>query len=144
VLSLAVTTLETRPRPVVRARAAIDRRLPRFRPALMRSVEPLAIYGGSRVGVLATVWVVSRVLPPLTAGGALASWDGEWYSALADHGYPAHVPKVGGVATKSVIAFFPVYPFLMRVVRVAGGISTQHAGLLVSFVCGAAMAVVLW
>ena len=138
-----MTVQETIARPADRVRSVVDRRIRQVRPAVRRAGEPLAIYGGSRIGILSTVWILSRVLPPLTPGGVLASWDGEWYSALAEHGYPAHVPKVGGVASKSVIAFFPVYPFLVRLVRGVTGLSVQHAGLLVSFLCGAAMAVVL-
>src|SRR5205085_561512 len=98
---------ETATQPVDPPRSTL---LERARTNALRWAEPLAIYGASRLAILATVWTVSRILPPLTPGGMLASWDGEWYSALADQGYPAHVPKVGGVASKSVIAFFPVYP----------------------------------
>ena len=41
----------------------------------------------------------------------LAQWDGLWYRALANHGYPGHV-----VHAQSTLGFFPLYPMVLWLV----------------------------
>ncbi len=58
--------------------------------------------------------------------GAFDRWDAGYYTRIAAHGYPAHVPDVR--------AFFPGYPLVIRVVHeLTGGVlSYAQTGCLVS------------
>ncbi len=57
-------------------------------------------------------------------------WDGWWYVGIARHGYAYYRP--GG---QSPVAFFPLYPLMMRAVgRLTGG--ALVAGFLLTVACG--------
>jgi hypothetical protein len=63
---------------------------------------------------------------PFTLPELLGGWDGDWYSRIAQHGYPGVLHQ----GHKSPYAFFPLLPMLMR----AGswiGLSPQTAGILI-------------
>jgi hypothetical protein len=83
--------------------------------------------------------------PVIQGGSALervfAQWDGAWYLWVADRGYPT-----GGEYRHhlSDVAFFPVFPALIRGVASATGLSTLHAALAVSFLLGAVATVLVW
>lgn len=69
--------------------------------------------------------VVRRATP-------LARWDSGWYIGIADGGYgdpPRHL------AEQTNHAFFPLYPFLTRVVTRGLGVETSLAGNLISASC---------
>lgn len=74
---------------------------------------------------------VDYPVPDLLDG--FARWDSGWYRSIADSGY-----FYAGPNQQSSVAFFPAYPFAMRVVAVAVG-NLILAGVLVTFVCGAAV-----
>ena len=74
----------------------------------------------------------------------LRMWDGSWWLRAAVDGYPSKVPAVGGRAVQSTLAFFPVYPLLIRALHKLTGLSTLDCGVAISFVCGAALVVALW
>ena len=66
-------------------------------------------------------------------------WDGLHYVNLAELGYSGYVE-----AGKNLfLVFFPLYPWLMRVVSLITG-NTMAAGLLLSFVCYGAGCVLLY
>ncbi|MFF5988112.1 hypothetical protein [Prauserella flavalba] len=71
----------------------------------------------------------------------LTAWDGQWYLALAEHGYQAHgattVDADGQPYAAAPYAFFPLYPMAMSIVA-ALGIPLPVAGLVVSTLAGAA------
>jgi hypothetical protein len=67
----------------------------------------------------------------------LTKADGLWYLRIATHGY-GHPPPIGpnGAYTHTTpLAFFPLYPWLIRAVSVVG-ISKPYAALLVTAVAG--------
>ena len=79
---------------------------------------------------------------PLSFRGAglLEGWvrfDGGWYHSIVTNGY---YYKPGG---QSSIAFFPGYPMLMAAVSKVTG-DVYLAGIVVTFLCGLAMAVVFY
>ncbi|MCE7010181.1 hypothetical protein LWC34_46370 [Kibdelosporangium philippinense] len=78
----------------------------------------------------------------------LTAWDGQWYLAIADDGYggitKGLVDAEGKLAPHTPLAFFPLYPLLLRVVAALTGTSTVFAGLLVSVLAGVAAACALF
>ncbi|MFD8752109.1 hypothetical protein ACFV0O_14170 [Kitasatospora sp. NPDC059577] len=78
---------------------------------------------------------------PGRGGGAnpwdvLSTWDGVWYQRIAENGYdPQLIPLHGfPLATyyENSAAFFPLYPWLMRLVGAVTGLGSYGAGIVVS------------
>jgi hypothetical protein len=65
----------------------------------------------------------------------LAQWDGLWYRALANHGYPDHV-----VHGQSTLGFFPLYPMVVWVVSHAFVLPIAHFEILSATVAGVIVA----
>lgn len=80
------------------------------------------------------------VLPPehSTILRALSRWDGAWYIDVARRGYP------GSNQLPARIAFFPLYPMLIRATVEATGMSYEGAAVLVSTIFGGLAAVFVW
>ncbi|MEU3727423.1 glycosyltransferase family 39 protein [Streptomyces sp. NPDC031705] len=68
-----------------------------------------------------------------------ARWDSLWYARVAAGGYTYEVVLPGG-AVHSSLAFFPLLPWLERLVAAPTGLSYGSAGLVVSAVAGLAAA----
>nr|CEL15268.1 integral membrane protein [Kibdelosporangium sp. MJ126-NF4] len=70
----------------------------------------------------------------------LKSWDGDWYLAIAENGYdnvPSRFIDAAGQRTPHTpLAFFPLYPMLIRVIAPITGSDTVAAALLVSLIAG--------
>ncbi len=62
----------------------------------------------------------------------LARWDSGWYIGIADGGYGLPPRRVGEQTNH---AFFPLYPFLTRLVTRGLGVETSLAGNLISAAC---------
>ncbi|WP_404819340.1 glycosyltransferase family 39 protein [Streptomyces marincola] len=70
-------------------------------------------------------------------------WDSVWYASIAEHGYGRTVvAEDGGV--HSDLAFFPLLPWLERLVSAVSPLSAGEAGLLVSAVASLAAAWALY
>lgn len=72
-------------------------------------------------------------VPDILAG--FARWDTGWYRSIADSGY-----FYNGPAQQSSVAFFPAYPFAMRLLAYVVG-NLIVAGVVITIVCGAIVAV---
>jgi hypothetical protein len=106
-----------------------------------------------RVAVLAAVLVAVAVHPLGTGsyggdiGAALGKSDGVWYLGIAHHGYgsPPPIGPDGSYVHLTSLAFFPLYPLIVRVVAVTG-LPYLGAALLVTGGAGlaAALLVALW
>lgn len=70
-------------------------------------------------------------LPALAAVRALAQWDAGWYANIADNGYGASFDP----GQQSPVAFFPLYPLLIRAVS-SLGVNKWVAGTALSFAFG--------
>lgn len=66
----------------------------------------------------------------------LSVWDGKWFLIAANHDWPSHLPMVHGHVAANPIAFFPVFPLIMRTLASTTGMSSAVAGLWVSGVTG--------
>ncbi len=91
------------------------------------------MYAGVRalgVAVLA-VWGAAAGRSPHTL--LAARWDSLWYTRVAEHGYGWEVTLPDG-SVHSNLAFFPLLPWLERLVSAVGPLSYADAGLVVSWV----------
>jgi hypothetical protein len=124
----------------------------RTRRRLPDVVRPLLLYGLSRLVVLVAAVPAafghdpgSGPWPTIQGGSALervfAQWDGAWYLWVAGRGYPSSSQYYHHL---SDVAFFPVFPALVRGVSATARLSTLHAAVGLSFVLGAATTVAVW
>lgn len=110
---------------------------------VLELLAPALIYLGIRqLGVLVLAWMGS--FHSTTVTGALRSWDGDWFLAIAESGYagvrPELVDAFGGRDATTPMAFFPGYPGAVGLVGDATGLDLVTAGLLVTIVAGVATA----
>ncbi len=82
---------------------------------LVGLIACFVLYPGSSPDVFLWVW---------------KRWDGQHYVNLAELGYSGYVED----GKNLFLVFFPLYPWLMRVISLITG-NTMAAGLLISFVC---------
>lgn len=79
--------------------------------------------------------------------GLLTSWDGDWYLAIAQHGFDGvpdtHLDAAGNHTAVTPYGFFPAFPWLVRAVSTTGT-SMAWSGLIVSFLAGMAAAVAIF
>jgi Gpi18-like mannosyltransferase len=112
--------------------------------------RPAAIFLASRVVVLAALAVGTTVrsgLDPsqkVTLTAQLQRWDVQWYLEAAAHGYPHSIPTVGGHAAESTIAFFPLFPLLVRATAAVTGVTQFIAGLVLANLFGLVACILLW
>ncbi|WP_052371755.1 hypothetical protein [Amycolatopsis taiwanensis] len=97
------------------------------------------IYLGVRVfGVLVLAVFAARNGQPLL--DRLTAWDGQWYLAIADHGYTGITGGLldadGNFAPSTPRAFFPAYPVLLHALATVAGFGSAFTGLLISVVAG--------
>ncbi|MFJ4836107.1 hypothetical protein ACIP79_40340 [Streptomyces sp. NPDC088747] len=127
-------------------------RIPVGRPTLPAGARqyaaPLALYGVAKLtGLGVFAWLLESAgeyqkKNPRFGGGAhwwdvLASWDGWWYLQVAEKGYdprPLERLAPGGMFTvkQNSVAYFPLYPALIRSVSEITGLGLFGAGMLVS------------
>ncbi|GAB7043337.1 membrane protein [Catenuloplanes niger JCM 9533] len=83
-------------------------------------------------------------LPGATVADSLLSWDAGWFVRVAGEGYPTgYTYDEDGTLVGNGIAFFPLYPALIRLVSFTG-LSLPDAALAVTWACGAAASVALF
>jgi hypothetical protein len=96
----------------------------------------LGVYAQSRLLTL----VVATVAGMRVGVGPLAvlnRWDAGWFLRVVEDGYPHHVPTVAGQAVESTLAFFPLFPLLIKFVAFFTPLSNALAGVAVSVAAGA-------
>ncbi|MEV5884149.1 glycosyltransferase family 39 protein [Streptomyces sp. NPDC052020] len=135
--------------PEERAGRAGTIRRPALPDAARPYLPPLALYGVTKLAGLAVFAVLLewagdyRGKEPRFGGGAhwwdvLSTWDGWWYLQIAEHGYRPELVRLNtdGLFTvqQNSVAFFPLYPALIRLVSEATGLGLYGAGILVSVV----------
>ena len=115
-------------------------------------VQVLVAYVGSRV-VAAVLIQLAAVFAQNPAGvrdlhpdylDMVTIWDGDWYRQIAEEGYPSRLPhgELGNVDYNG-LAFFPVFPLLVRAVMVTG-LPFSAAASLVNLLAGAGAALLIW
>jgi hypothetical protein len=105
---------------------------------------PLGIYAASRVVQLL---LIAWLLPP---GGSsirsrLLAWDAGWFVRVARDGYEhGYTYDANGTLVGNGLAFFPVYPLLIRLVHAVTRLDYDTAALTLSWVAGAVAAVLVY
>lgn len=113
----------------------------------------LVVYLISRVVALLALWVAATWFqnpagvghdPPGLAD-MFGLWDGVWYERIAEDGYPVPLPVDAdtGRVTYSAWAFYPLYPYLVKLLMLTGMPFTA-AGVLLNVALGALAAVLIW
>ncbi|MCD7438762.1 hypothetical protein K4B79_11070 [Streptomyces lincolnensis] len=106
-------------------------RATRAREALTHATPALLAYLAVRTTtlLLLTVWAHHEHEPvwPILA----TQWDADWYLGIADHGY-AH--DLGTRYDANNLAFFPLYPYLMKAIAVITPGSRASTGLAIAVV----------
>ncbi|MGW4159863.1 glycosyltransferase family 39 protein [Streptomyces sp. NPDC004788] len=119
--------------------APARRRLPRLRASLRRAAPALGLFAAARLtGTLVFAlwaWHIGRSPRALLA----KSWDSDWYLRIAANGYGRTLHWPDG-APMSDLAFFPLYPGLIRAVAGVLPIAYGTAGLLLSWLAAGAAA----
>ncbi|ONK15349.1 putative integral membrane protein [Streptomyces sp. MP131-18] len=106
----------------------------------LRAVAP-ALLGFAAVRLLCVM--VLALWDPAEDKGVVrllsGRWDSVWYASIADEGYGRTVVADDG-GVHSDLAFFPLLPWLERVISAVSPLSAGEAGLLVSAVASLAAA----
>ncbi|MFJ8588484.1 hypothetical protein ACIRD2_28060 [Streptomyces sp. NPDC093595] len=115
------------------------RPFPRRLAALQHAGPALGVFAAARLtGMLVMAlwaWHTGRSPRALLAG----SWDSDWYLRIAAHGYGRTLHWPDG-SVQSDLAFFPLYPGLVRAVTAVLPVAGGTAGLLVSWTAAGAAA----
>ncbi len=106
----ATATPPVKPPSAGPARARGSAWLARASSALQRARFAILVYLGSRA-LLIVVAVIDGALRHHTFTHEVANWDGGWYRAVAEFGYPTHVSH-----NQTPLGFFPLYPMVIWVV----------------------------
>ncbi len=103
------------------------------RPALTVWVAALALQ------LLMLVWLSDR---PDWLHAALTPWDNQWYVQIAQDGYPHGFSyDATGQLTGNTLAFFPLYPALIKLVSLVTGLGGTTASVLAAWLASAGAAV---
>jgi hypothetical protein len=131
----AALLLEARSvRPAPRSATALRDRAAR---SLRRAAPALFAYVAVRTFVLVVfgVWAHKEghgIWPALAT-----DWDSSWYLGIADHGYEH---RLGTKYDANNLAFFPLYPYLVKAVAAVTPGSRATVGLVLAAVCSLAAA----
>jgi hypothetical protein len=74
----------------------------------------------------------------------VTSWDGQWYWDIVLHGYPGSALDAAGQPAQTSLAFYPLYPTLVRFGTTATGLDFRYVAPMLSLLLGAAAFVVLY
>ena len=122
---------------LVRARAAPHDDAPDARRERLRTSGLLLVaYLLSRVVVLGAV-AVARRQQGLDWSRAFAPWDGPFYVAIVEHGYPGFIPEAGQ-GHLATAAFFPLFPLVVRGLSEVTGLPVVVGGVVLNTLLGGA------
>jgi hypothetical protein len=98
-------------------------------------VNEMVAYLACRILTVVGV-AVANLLTHNSIVSDLTIWDGTWFLRAVRNGYPAHLPMIHGHVTQNPIAFFPLFPLVVRALH-AVGFDPGSAALVLSGVTGA-------
>ncbi|MFE7134241.1 mannosyltransferase family protein [Streptomyces sp. NPDC057638] len=103
-----------------------------FGGAFGRAAPALAAYLAVRLCGLAFLAHLAHAKGHGVWPALATSWDSGWYVDIAEHGY---TDRLGTEVNTNNLAFFPLYPLLIRMFSVLSPASPASAGLLISLLC---------
>jgi len=103
----------------------------------------VVVFAASRLMTFVVALGVAAVSDrPVTE--VLARWDGGWYLAVAQRGYPEAVLHGSGAQAQSTLGFFPGYALLIHAGSSLTGLPPTLVGVVVSTLAGAVTSAALW
>lgn len=103
----------------------------------------LLMYLASRLLVALAVVMALGIAPPVHAQDWWERWDSFWYLQVARHGYPTTIGPLTPGLHYSPLAFFPLWPLLIRATGAVLGGHPVLAAYLLNFVLGAVLTVLV-
>lgn len=103
----------------------------------------LVVFAASRLVTVVVALAIAAV-SNRSVTEVLARWDGGWYLAVVQRGYPDAVADGVGAQAQNTLGFFPGYPLLIQAGSSLTGLSPALVGVLISSLAGAATSVALW
>jgi hypothetical protein len=95
----------------------------------------LVVYVVCRVVLLVTLPIVD-IFTHKGLGHDLGVWDAKWFLRAAEQGWPRHLPMIHGHVAGNTIAFFPLFPLLIRWGHDITRLSPLGVGVVISGVTG--------
>jgi hypothetical protein len=113
-----------------------------MRAALRDAASALLGYAAVRAFALAVLFYWGNQQGTSTINKLSSLWDANWYVDIAVHGYDSSMPvqPVGGHTVYTNLAFFPLYPALIRVARALTPFNTHMSALVVGWAASLAAA----
>lgn len=102
---------------------------------------PVVVYLVSRVSVLISALAATWLERQLSVAQVLSAWDGGWYLAIAEHGYPDTLVAEGG---GNRWAFFPAFPAIVRGVVEVTPLGYVEAAVAVNLLAGLVLVIAVW
>ncbi|WP_051687674.1 hypothetical protein [Curtobacterium sp. S6] len=112
----------------------------------------LGVYVASRIWGWIVFTIVGRQQQaspwsdgPMSYLQYIGIWDSDWYRHIAEIGYPSTLPiSAGGTVDQNPWAFYPLFPMTASGLMKVTGWSWPMAGGVVSLLCGAVTAILLY
>ncbi|MFD5554354.1 hypothetical protein ACFWIA_11005 [Streptomyces sp. NPDC127068] len=93
----------------------------------------LAVYAAATAAHLTALFTLTSATPGAGVRERLLSWDGQLYAEIAADGYPDEIAYgADGEPLGNNLAFFPLYPLLVRTLHRTTGLDVDSAALLVA------------
>ncbi|MFE9659909.1 hypothetical protein [Streptomyces sp. NPDC005955] len=93
----------------------------------------LAVYAAATAAHLTALFTLTSATPGAGVRERLLSWDGRLYAEIAADGYPDGIAYgADGEPLGNNLAFFPLYPLLVRTLHRTTGLDVDAAALLVA------------
>ncbi|MCM2391299.1 hypothetical protein [Streptomyces albipurpureus] len=118
---------------------ADGRYVPPWRAALLRAAPAIGLFAAARLLGLVVMALWAGHIDRQPRRILARAWDSDWYLLIADHGY-GRVLRWPDGAVQSDLAFFPLYPGLVRAVTSVVPVTSGSAGLLISWTAAGAAA----
>jgi hypothetical protein len=108
-------------------------------------LRPLALFAASRLAIAVALAAGAVLSPDYRFGDLFLRWDGAWYVEAARSGYP-HTLPVGphGGRGQSTVAFFPLFPLVIRSLARVTGMPLEASALVVTLGFGALATILVW
>ncbi|SES43714.1 hypothetical protein SAMN05216199_3649 [Pedococcus cremeus] len=87
---------------------------------------------------------VGPAILPADYGTVMTSWDSQWYWDIAQNGYPDSARGADGQPQQTSLAFFPLYPMLVRLLMAITKLDFPIVAPTLSLLIGAAAVLVVY
>nr|WP_247748652.1 MULTISPECIES: mannosyltransferase family protein [Streptomyces] len=110
---------------------------------MRRAAPALGLFAAARLTGLLVLWLWAEHIGRSPRQLLAHTWDSPWYTRIAEQGYGYTIHFTDG-AVHSDLAFFPLYPALVRALTTVLPIGGGTAALLVSWAAAAAAAFAIY